>query len=73
MKVENDKIDFSFYELSTNMINILHESFIPLNENMIHLKEKFISEIEMPINLPKARDMSKFLKGIQSNNIKNTK
>ena len=67
---ENDKIDFSFYELSTNMINILHESFIPLNENMIHLKEKFISEIEMPINLPKARDMSKFLKGIQSNNIK---
>ncbi len=67
---DNDKIDFSFYELSNNMVDILHESLIPLNENMIELKEKYISEIEIPTNLPKSKDMSRLLRGIESNNIK---
>lgn len=67
---DDDKINFSFYELSNDMIDLLHEYLIPLNENMIELKEKFVSEIEILTNLPKAKDMSKFLRGIENNNIK---
>lgn len=67
---DDDKIDFSFYELSEEMIDLLHECLIPLNENMIELKEKYVSEIEIPANLPKSKDMSRFLRSVENNNIK---
>ena len=59
---DNDKIDFSFYKLSCEMVRDLHSDFIPLVENKIDFSTDFTTELlqlKDPINYKK---ISKSLK-----------
>lgn len=62
----DDKIDFSFYKLSEEMINVLHKNFIPLAEDKINFSDDYtvehttdINEMNKILNIKKVPNMMK--------------
>lgn len=64
---EDDMLDFSYYKLSKEMIDVLETSFNPLTEEMIELSDDFSTELEIPDKLPHIKELKKHLKSIYDN------
>lgn len=64
---ENDMIDFSYYKLSEEMIEVLHHSNTPLNENMFEISEDFTCELEIPDEVPHIKEVRKTMQEIYDN------
>jgi hypothetical protein len=57
---DDDKIDFSFYKLSEDMVNVLHENFIPLTDDKINFSDDYTVEHTVDVNkLNKIIDIKK--------------
>lgn len=64
---EDDMIDFSYFKLSEEMVDILHNFCIPLTEDMIEVSDDFTCELEIPDKLPHVKEVKKRLKYIYDN------
>lgn len=63
----DDMIDFSYYKLDSRMIQILHEDFNPLTENMIEISDDFTFDSDKSINYIPLKDMRKKIKLLYDN------
>ena len=63
----DDMIDFSYYKLDSRMIQILHEDFNPLTENMIEISDDFTFDFDKSINYIPLKDMRKKIKLLYDN------
>lgn len=63
---DDDKIDFSFYKLSSEMIKDLHENLIPLIENQIDFSNDFTVNINKSKKLMHDKEVPKVMKKVYS-------
>ena len=64
----NDHIDFSFYILSKEMVDVLHKDFVPLSSNQICFEEDYFLNIKFADTKLKRKEIPKLIKNIYSGN-----